>query len=56
MLDNLDKEMIKQAVSKTYEKLDFVLLDWKGLGKHKQRIVDILQELRIEYKRTDKLN
>ena len=45
--------MLKQAIEKTYEKVDFVLLDWKGLGKEKQRIKSILEELNIEYKRTD---
>jgi D-aminoacyl-tRNA deacylase len=55
MLEKLDKEMILQAISKTKEKVDFVLLDWKGLGKEKQRIVDMLNELKLEYKRTDKI-
>jgi len=54
-LGNLDEEMILQAISKTVPKPDFVLLDWKGLGKEKQRIVGLLNELGIEYKRSDKL-
>jgi len=54
-LENLDKEMILQAIDKTKEKSDFVLLDWKGLGKDKQRIVNLLEELKLEYKRIDQL-
>lgn len=54
-LENLDKEMILQAISRTKEKVDFVLLDWKGLGKEKQRIVDMLNELNLEFKRTDQI-
>ncbi len=54
-LENLDKEMISQAIEKTKEKVDFVLLDWKGLGKEKQRIVDLLKELDLEFERTDSL-
>lgn len=54
-LDKLDESMIKQAIEKTKEKIDFVLLDWKGLGKEKQRIIKILEALKIEYKRTDKI-
>lgn len=54
-LENLDKEMIIQAIDKTFEKVDFILLDWKGLGKEKQRIVELLKGLKIEYRRTDKV-
>ena len=54
-LQNLDKEMIEQAINKTKERVDFILLDWKGLGKEKQRIVNLLDELKLEYKRSDNL-
>ncbi len=54
-LHNLDEHMLLQAIKKTVPKPDFILLDWKGLGKEKQRIVDLLGELKIEYKRTDKI-
>lgn len=54
-LQNLDKEMIQQAMKKTIPKPDFVLLDWKGLGKEKQRIINLLNELKIEFKRSDQL-
>lgn len=54
-LSNLDEEMILQAINKTKEKVEFILLDWKGLGKEKQRIIDLLNKLKIEYKRTDKI-
>tara|TARA_Y100000310_G_scaffold334473_2_gene414349 strand:+ start:33 stop:818 length:786 start_codon:yes stop_codon:yes gene_type:complete len=53
--ENLDKEMILEGIKRTHEKVDFVLLDWKGLGKEKQRIVDMLKELGLEFKRTDKI-
>ncbi|MDP7180468.1 MAG: D-aminoacyl-tRNA deacylase [Candidatus Woesearchaeota archaeon] len=53
--ENLDKEMILEGINRTHEKVDFVLLDWKGLGKEKQRIVDMLNELGLEFKRTDKI-
>lgn len=53
-LQHLDEEMILQAIEKTNEKVDFVLLDWKGLGKEKQRIVDLLEKLNIKYERSDK--
>ena len=54
-LEFLNKEMIKQAIEKTKDKVDFVLLDWKGLSPFKQKIIENLNELKIEYKRSDKL-
>ncbi|MBS3097393.1 D-tyrosyl-tRNA(Tyr) deacylase [Candidatus Woesearchaeota archaeon] len=54
-LENLDKEMVLQAVEKTVPKVDFVLLDWKGLGKEKQRIINLLDGLGIKYKKTDQI-
>ena len=52
-LNSLNKEMIKEALNKTIERVDFLLLDWKGLKSEKQRILNEINELRIEYKRTD---
>jgi len=43
-------------IQKTKEKVDFMLLDWKGLGTEKQRIVEILKNLGMEIRRTDKIN
>ncbi len=54
-LNNLDQEMIKQAMARNYEKVEFALLDWKGMGKEKARILELLNKLNIEYKRTDKV-
>jgi D-aminoacyl-tRNA deacylase len=54
-LENLDEDMVKKAISRTKEKVDLVILDWKGLGQHKERIKGILEKISIEYKRTDKL-
>ena len=53
-LESLDEVMIKQGVEKSQEKVGFILLDWKGLGKEKQRIVGIIKKLNIKYKRSDK--
>ena len=37
------------------EKGDFVLLDWEGLGKEKQRIVELLNKMNLEVKRTEQV-
>jgi len=55
MLEHLDEELIKQALEKTVEDVDLVILDWKGLKTKKQRVVDMLNELNIQYKKSKDL-
>ena len=54
-LENLGEDLIKQSIEKTKENVDFILLDWKGLGKEKQRIMELLKSMDLEFKRTDKI-
>lgn len=51
-LDNLDKEMLEQAIKQTVPKATMIIFDWKGLGEHKERLKSIVDELDIEVKRT----
>jgi len=51
MLEKLDKDMIRQAISQTQEEVNFVALDWKGLGSHKEAIVKMLEELDLKYEK-----
>ena len=53
-LENLDLELIKEAMEKTMPKAKFILLDWKDLGKEKQNIVKILDENNIKFERSDR--
>ena len=55
LLEKFDEDLIKQAIEKTDEKVDFILLDWKGLGTEKLRVVDLLKNLNLEFKRTDQI-
>lgn len=50
----ITEEMIRQALAKTLEEVDFALIDWKGLGTSEQRkqVLDILDRLYISWKRT----
>lgn len=50
----LTSEMILEAIKKTEEEVDFVVLDWKGLGTAEERnaIVKILEENYIQWKKT----
>ena len=54
-LNKLNEELIKQSIQKTTERIDFFVLDWKGLGAEKQRIVDLLKNLKLDIKRTDQI-
>lgn len=51
-LENLDQEILLQAIEKTVPKAELVIVDWKGLGEYKERIKNILDELNIEWKKT----
>jgi len=53
----LTEEMVKQAITKTEEEIDFALLDWKGLGTAEQRkqVTDMLDKLYVSYKRTSEV-
>src|SRR3989338_422506 len=48
-LENLDEDMLKQAINKSIEKCEGVMLDWKGLGDKKNRILELLSQLGIQY-------
>lgn len=55
MLESVEKNIIKQAIEKTVPKPDFLVLDWKGLGKFKEKIKNILKDIGMPYKRTDQI-
>ena len=50
----ISEEMIKEAIAKTEEEVDFALLDWKGLGisEERQKIIDLLEKNYISWKKT----
>jgi len=48
-LANLDLEMLKQAIAKSHAEL--VVIDWKGVGGFKDQLIQMLDELKIPYKK-----
>ena len=50
-LESLDKSMLRQAIERNVEKVDTVLLDWKGLGEHKDRITSMIGDLGLKSER-----
>jgi D-aminoacyl-tRNA deacylase len=51
------EQMLKEAIAKTQEEIDFAVLDWKGIGnaEERQRIIQILEKNYISYKRTSQV-
>ncbi len=49
--------MLNEALEKTKESIQEVLLDWKGCGKSKQRqeIIEIIKQAGLNYKRTSNI-
>lgn len=54
-MDNLDEEMLLQAVKKNVEKVEFVLLDWKGLSGYKEKVIELLEKLNLKYKKVKEI-
>lgn len=52
-LEFLNEEMIHEAIKKTIEKVDYLILDWKGLKSEKERIIRIIRDLGIDYRKTN---
>ncbi|MDD4877997.1 MAG: D-aminoacyl-tRNA deacylase [Candidatus Nanoarchaeia archaeon] len=50
-LPNLDEAMLRQMLEKNVEKIEFVLLDWKGLKAHKEIVKELLANLNIPYRK-----
>jgi len=53
----LTEEMLREAIEKTEEEIDFFLLDWKGLGNAEKRkeILEILDKFYISKRRTSEI-
>ncbi|MDP2628744.1 MAG: D-aminoacyl-tRNA deacylase [Nanoarchaeota archaeon] len=54
----INDDMIMQAVEGTEEEIDFVLIDWKGLGnsERRQEVIDVLDRNHISYRKTSDIN
>jgi len=52
-LQNLNEDLIVSAMRNIYPSVaEIVILDWKGLGEHKERIVNMLRNLDIPFTKT----
>ena len=52
----IEEKMILEAIRKTQEEVDFVVIDWKGLGsKDRNDLISILDKNHIYYKKTSEV-
>jgi len=54
-LKDFDAEMLRKAISCTTEKVQEIVVDWKGLGKEKARVKGILEGQGLPVRRVRKL-
>jgi len=47
-LENLDKEMLKQAIEKSYPGNNLIFVQWKGISGYKQKVAAILEGMEFE--------
>ena len=52
LLENLNEELVRQAMEKSVPSSKAVLLDWKGMGNEKARLKEMFKEMKIKIKRT----
>lgn len=56
MLESITEDLISQAVNKTVEKVEYAILDWKGMVKpQRDKIIAILNNLKIPVFRVQNL-
>ncbi|MDH5481882.1 MAG: hypothetical protein OEY22_03240 [Candidatus Bathyarchaeota archaeon] len=49
---SVDIAVLRQCVEKTLEKIEYTVLDWKGIkGQHKPKLVEMLEEIAVPFKK-----
>jgi D-aminoacyl-tRNA deacylase len=43
-LKSIDENMLKQMIAKSIEEVNYIVVDWKGLGKEKKRIMELVED------------
>ncbi len=51
-LENLDAKMLDMMRSRSVPEADLLILDWKGLGSEKQRLLSLIEGSGLDYLRT----
>ncbi len=53
-LADLSEELLSQMIKNSLEKVEYIILDWKGLGSEKERIKSIAEKTGLMIERVDK--
>ena len=48
-------QSLQEMISKTPEKIDLIAVEWKGLGKEKERIMKILESQSLPFEKADRI-
>ncbi|MBI4153799.1 D-tyrosyl-tRNA(Tyr) deacylase [Candidatus Woesearchaeota archaeon] len=54
-LQFFDEAMLEKALEASSERVDLVLLDWKGMGGEKQRIVELLEQKGVKWRKSSSI-
>jgi len=51
-MEHVDEYILGQCIERTFEKVEFAVLDWKGMrGKDKDRIIKLLEMVNLQFKK-----
>lgn len=53
----LNESMLKEAMEKTKENPDLIIVDWKGCGnsESRQKVIEVIEKLGMSYERTERI-
>ena len=54
-LEVLDEEMLKQVLEKSHNKVEMFVLDYKGLGNSKKKVIDLLNKMKLKYVKSSEI-
>jgi len=56
VLETINKNMIKKAIDRSFEKVELCVMDWKGMkSHHRETLLQILEELHLPFTKVRKL-
>ena len=46
--NRFDENMLKQMIVKCIEEVNYIVVDWKGLGKERKRIMKLVEDTGLD--------
>ena len=50
-LEGFNSDTFKQMLDRCMDKVSFVVLDWKGLGEYKDRVIEVIEKEGVKWKK-----